>query len=407
MSDESFDRARQLFLAGLDLLGQGQLAQAEQSFVDSLALLPGRVSTLINLAAVRVRLGRPQEAIAAADQVIRQEPDNGDALFQRAEALAQAGHLNDALQGFEHAARHQRAAMPWYRHGQVLQDLQRDDEALASYERALAADPRFAPAWTNKGNILRERSRLPEAAHAFREAVAHGGADPLHDYYLASVSPGAAQAAPTAPPEYVQGLFDAYAEDFDKHVVGVLAYRAPEVLADEIFRIAPGRWFRSVLDLGCGTGLAGLALKSCSDERVGVDLSGQMLRKAEATHCYARLVRQDIAGFLQATETRHDLVVAADVFIYIGELAPAFAGVQRVIEPGGLFCFSLEVLPANAGPDFELQSSLRYAHSESYARRLAAAHGFEVLSMQRAPLRQDQRKAIEGLFFYLRASKPA
>lgn len=408
---ESFERARELFLGGLDQLAQGQLEQAEQAFVDSLALLPGRVSTLINLAAVRVRLGRANEALDAADQVLAQERKNADAWFQRAEALAQLSRLDEALEGFRHAADYNRsAAMPWYRHGQVLQDLQRDDEALGSYDKAVAADPSFAPAWTNKGNILRERSLLDEAAQAFREAIARGGADPLNTYYLASVSDEVQQGAGTAPGQYVEGLFDSYAESFERHVLGVLGYRAHEVLADEILKIAPGRWFHSVLDLGCGTGLCGGLLKTNSERITGVDLSSQMLAQAQATGVYAQLVRQDVAGFLQATDSRYDLVLAADVFIYVGDLAAVFAGVQRAMAPDGLFAFSLELLPAASGDGNEgyaLQSSLRFAHTEGYARRLAATHGLEVIKILRAPLRQDQRKQIEGLFVFLQGKAAA
>jgi predicted TPR repeat methyltransferase len=113
-------------------------------------------------------------------------------------------------------------------------------------------------------------------------------------------------------------------------------------------------------------------------------------------------VHQDIAAFLDTADTRHDLVVATDVFIYIGDLAPVFAGIGRAVDAGGLFCFSVETLPKSKPGDFELQPTLRFAHSEAYARRLAAEHGFEVIDTVRAPLRQDQRQAIDGLFIFLR-----
>ena len=404
VSQDTFEHAREFFAAGLQMLSQGRLAQAEESFLASLALVPDRISTLVNLAAVRVRLGNAQGALEVAEQVLRRERTNADAWFQGGEALALLGRREEALQAFANAAQLDNAAMPWFRHGQVLQDLERDDEALQSYERAIAADPAFAPAWTNKGNILRERSQLAEAAEAFRQAVAHGAADALHAYYLAAVSPDSAQAAASAPSHYVEGLFDAYANGFDRHMLGVLGYRAHEVLAGEVIRLAPARWFHSVLDLGCGTGLCSERLKTCSDQLTVVDLSRQMLEQAEATGRYARLVHTDVESFLESTETRHDLVVAADVFIYIGDLSRVFAGVRRVAEPGGLFCFSLEVAHQEKDADFELQPTLRFAHSERYVRRLAAEHGFEVIGTKHAPLRQDQRKAIDGLFISLRKS---
>ncbi len=398
--EDAFERARQLFVSGLEMLAGERLEEAERSFHASLELLPGRVSTLVNLAAVRVRLARPEQALEATRQLLEIEPRNPEAWFHRAEALARLHRRKEALESFRQAALLSPAAVPWYRHGQILQDLGRDAEALDSYDRALAADSSFAPAWTNKGNILREMSRLPEAEQAFRQAIAHGAADEVHGYYLASVAPGAH--ADAAPGQYVESLFDAYAEDFDRHVVDVLGYCAHEVLAGELFRLMPGRRFGHVLDLGCGTGLCGARLKAISERMTGVDLSSGMLAKAEAGGHYDQLVHQDIAAFLDTADTRHDLVVATDVFIYIGDLAPVFAGIGRAVDAGGLFCFSVETLPKGKPGDFELQPTLRFAHSEAYARRLAAEHGFEVIDTVRAPLRQDQRQAIDGLFIFLR-----
>jgi len=80
-------------------------------------------------------------------------------------------------------------------------------------------------------------------------------------------------------------------------------------------------------------------------------------------------------------------------------LEPVFAGVARVLAPGGLFAFSVEELPGDE--DLRLMPSLRYAHSEAYVRRLTQAHGMQVRHMLRAPIREDQRRPIEGLYVYL------
>jgi predicted TPR repeat methyltransferase len=94
-------------------------------------------------------------------------------------------------------------------------------------------------------------------------------------------------------------------------------------------------------------------------------------------------------------------VVSADVFIYVGALEAVFDGVSRVIEPGGVFCFSVEVAPDDHA--FVLQPSQRYAHSERYLRALAFGHGFEVRSMLHHPIREDQLQPIPGLYVVLSA----
>jgi predicted TPR repeat methyltransferase len=274
-------------------------------------------------------------------------------------------------------------------------------QALDSYDHALAADPGLAQAWSNRGGILREMKRNEEAAEAFRQAMAHGGDPELHRYYLASVS---AQPVPaTAPAHYVETLFDDYADQFDAHLVGMLGYRAHSTLAWHLGALGRGP-FRSALDLGCGTGLCAPFLKPMTARLAGVDLSGQMMEKARALGLYDRLVQADIVEHLQSSDERYDLVTAADVFIYVGDLEPLFAALEKAMEPNGIFCFSAECA-AHEGVDFELLPSLRYAHSGRYLRALAAQHGFDVVQLIHAPIREDQREPIQGMFVYLSRTK--
>jgi predicted TPR repeat methyltransferase len=307
---------------------------------------------------------RPQEALTVADAVLAQEPGNPDALLHRANALLELG---------------------------------RHVQALAAFERLLGIEPTFAAGWSSCGDILRELGRRDEAMHAYRQALAHGANAELIGYYLAAL--GAQGSPAVAPRAYVHALFDGYAGQFEQHLVEVLHYRAHQVLTRPLAALHPGR-FVSVLDLGCGTGLCGPLVKPLADRLVGIDLSAPMLEQARACGAYDDLVQADIAEYLGGTSQRFDLVLAADVFVYIGELAPIFQALAGLMDPGGLFCFSSEVCSAGAR-GFELLPSLRYAHSEPYLRELAQRHGFEVLQLAREPIREDQRQAIDGVFAYL------
>jgi predicted TPR repeat methyltransferase len=246
--------------------------------------------------------------------------------------------------------------------------------------------------------------RKEEAAEAFRQAIAHGADPELHRYYLASVT---AQAVPqTAPAHYVESLFDDYADDFDTHLVGVLGYRAHNTLVRHLEALGRAP-FRRALDLGCGTGLCAPLLKPLTQKLDGVDLSSQMLEKARALGLYDELAQADIVDFLQRSPVRHDLVTAADVFIYVGDLESVFTALARTMDAQGIFCFSAE-WSGDETVDFKLLPSLRYAHSERYLRALAARHGFDMVQLLRAPIREDQRASIAGLFVYLsRQSAPS
>jgi predicted TPR repeat methyltransferase len=362
--DTDFGQAKADFLAGVAAIEAGRFDDAERLFLASLDHVPGRASTLINLAATRLQLGRPVDALEAANQALATEPDDIDATLHRATALAQLG---------------------------------RHDDALRAFDRLLALAPRLAMAWSHRGGILRELGRLDEAARSFEQAVAHGADPGLHAYYLAAV--GAGKAPDTAPATYVRALFDGYAGEFDQHLVGVLGYRAPSVLAAHVGRMSRRR-FDSALDLGCGTGLCGPLLKPAANRLTGIDLSGSMLEKAEALGVYGELVRADIVEYLHSTEHRFDLVVAADVFIYLGDLDPVFAGVRRVLGAGGVFCFSAE-RPTGDIDGFMLLPSLRYAHSQRYLRGLASRHGFEVDRVWQEPIREDQKVPVDALYVSL------
>jgi predicted TPR repeat methyltransferase len=108
----------------------------------------------------------------------------------------------------------------------------------------------------------------------------------------------------------------------------------------------------------------------------------------------------DVVQFLSSAPRRYELVLAADVFIYVGALEPVFGAVANAVEPGGLFCFSVEA--AADDEDYALRPSLRYVHSERYLRTLALQTGFEVLATERHAVREDQQHPIPGLFAWLR-----
>ncbi len=360
--DARFEQARQLFLQGLAHYQAGRFEAADRDFGASLSRLPGRPSTLTNLGATRLKLGRPEEAAQLLQEALQQEPANAEALGLLAAALAELG---------------------------------RREPALAAIRRSLEREPASGAGWQLRATLARELGRLDEAAAAYRQALAHGADAELARFGLAGVQ--AEAAAPTAPPRhYVESLFDAYADGFEEHLAAVLQYQAPQILVRGLAR----QRFGAALDLGCGTGLCAPLLRPRCGRLDGVDLSGRMVERARDGGLYDEVVQDDLAAFLQHTGRRYDLLVAADVFIYVGALERVFEGAARVLEPGGEFCFSLEAADEPHGP--VLRPSLRYAHSGDYIRTLAASCGFELQRIERHDLRIDAGQPVPGLFAWLR-----
>lgn len=410
-----FEAAKQHFLQGLAELKTGALAQAEASFEASLQLLPDRPSTLTNLGAVKLGLGRPAQAVPLLEKACELEPANAQSWGYLGKALGQLQRKPEALNCLEQAARLEPGnAQLWLHCFEAQLELRQLPQALASLDQALALQPGHAAAWGNRGLLLKELGRMQEAAGCFEKAIAAGGDAELLRYYLAGL-PGRANdgPAPAAPPRtYVEGLFNSYADDFQTHLVNNLKYQGHEQLVSRL-QAPPAetaRQYASALDMGCGTGLVGVCIRPQVAYLEGLDLSAVMVARARQSGVYDALFHDDLLGHLKTTPQRYDLVMAADVFIYVGELAAVFAAVHRVLMPGGQFCFTVELAaPGQVGgatraqdTGVRLMPNLRYTHSEAYIRQLAGQSGFAVECIEQHALRQEQRDVLNGLYVYLK-----
>jgi predicted TPR repeat methyltransferase len=197
------------------------------------------------------------------------------------------------------------------------------------------------------------------------------------------------------PQAYVARLFDNYAWRFDKHLIKNLGYRAPALIADALNAVAPGRGFASSLDLGCGTGLMGMALRERVDRLAGVDLSAAMIAKARERGLYDRLMVGDAAAMLGCEPPgSFDLIVAADALVYIGDLAPLFGAAASALTADGLFACSVET---GEGDGFKLEPTMRFAHSPRYVEATAREAGFRPLLIRPASTRREAGADAPGL----------
>ena len=396
MDNSQQAQARQHFVEGIEHFEAGRLAPAQKSFETALSLAPGRPSVLLNLGVTHFRQGHFAEAIPLLQQAGMAEPHQTDAWASLGLAHEALGQWQAAVDALSRAlALDPQLAHLYLARGRCRLRLDAVAPALQDFDRAVAIAPTLAEAWSTRGGLLRELHRLDDAAVCFEKAIEHGADPELHAYYLASVRGTGAPATP--PRQYAEMLFDEYATEFQSHLVGQLQYQAHESLLRPL--IDAGRRYQAVLDLGCGSGLCGSLIQPLAGTLHGVDVSRAMLDQARQLGIYEHLVHADLASFLSDTTRRVDLVLAADVFIYVGDLSAIFQSVRRILEPNGCFAFTVEQPPAEQ--KLHLLPSLRYAHSESYVRQLARDHGFSVRQIFAAPLRYDQRQPITGQYVYL------
>lgn len=260
--------------------------------------------------------------------------------------------------------------------------------------QVLELSPRYAAAWFALGDARERLGERDGAIAAFEQAKA---ADPK-DAHGAALRLARLGATAVAMPEgYVRTLFDGYASGFDTALKEGLSYRGPELLLRAVQASGAKMTFVAALDLGCGTGLGGAAFKPFCGSLVGVDLSPAMLAQARGKNIYRRLAEAEVVAFLAteaAVKARYDLVLAADVYMYLDSLEPVLTAVASVLAPGGLVAFSLET---HDGDGVLLRDTLRYAHGAAHVREALAAAGLTLISLDSASTRTEKGIPVPGL----------
>jgi predicted TPR repeat methyltransferase len=270
--------------------------------------------------------------------------------------------------------------------------------------------PGFATAWFALGAI---RDRLGDRGGAIAAFERASGADPedYHGARLQLARLGATPGAPAMTGPYVRRLFDQYAERYDTSLTEHLSYRGPALLREAVEAVmreaARPMRFDAMLDLGCGTGLAGAAFRPFVDRMVGVDLSPAMIARAEPKGIYDRLVTADLADALAAeaaSAASYQLVLAADVFVYVNDLVPIMAAIARVLASDGVCAFSVET---HSGDGVTLLPTLRYAHGEAYLRTVLRKSGLTPVSLARVAVRSEKGVPVDSLVVVARPSTAA
>jgi predicted TPR repeat methyltransferase len=351
-------------------------------------------SDALERAQALVAAGEAQAAVA----LLRAQLESGGGLLTRlalGRALLAANEIPQALEELREAA----ALAPGIPDavlalGEALLAAGHLPTAIAELQRALRLDPGCKKAQYTLGCAWLEAGETAQARDVL--ATLATSASPLAACAAEKILEAEAmQRAQRASPGYVRHLFDQFSADYDQRMLDVLSYRAHLILRElaELVISAPGNSL-AVLDLGCGTGLAGEAFRDLAKRLDGVDLSPRMIERAREREIYDELWVGDLEIALQRKKRRYDLIVAADTLVYLGDLSGAFAAASSHLRPNGYFLFTVE---AKAGEGFELGPKRRYRHSEAYLREQAACAGLDVMGLVACTPRNEANAPVEGL----------
>ncbi len=258
-------------------------------------------------------------------------------------------------------------------------------------------EPTNASHWLALGELAHIVGRRAAARDAYDKYLAMSPDDAEIGHLLVSLRDE--PAPPRAPDRCIEQLYARFATFYDENMCGELEYRAPACLDAAIAAAVNTRHDLLVLELGCGTGLAGRLLRRRARRLIGIDLSEAMMARAAATGAYDALEVAEITGWLARTDRPpFDLVAACDTLIYFGDLRQVIVPATRHLAAGGWIAFTLE---RDGRYPFCLTDSGRYAHHPDHVREVAEEAGLTVRQLDTVNLRYEYGEPVAGLVVVL------
>lgn len=423
---------------GATLIDLGRPADALKAFRRANEIMPTTAEPLVNMGLAYERLGHMEESPAMPGRTPKPDSSgpahdgkNPDASLQTQNrfdaaiehyrkalsispnfaeahnsmgfALQSQGKLDEATESFQRALSiNPNFADAHYNLGNAYKELRRYEDAEASYRQALNINPDHVKTLNNYGGLLLECGHPDKAMACFQQVIRLDPKNAAASHLIASMTGAGAERAPN---QYIAELFDGFANKFEANLAD-MKYDTPKnlvALVAEFAKPTAEKW--DVLDLGCGTGLVGTVIAPHARQLVGVDLSAGMLAKARDKKLYQRLEKAELLAMMKGeTASSYDVIIAADVFIYVGKLDGIMEEIKRLLRPGGVLAFSVEALGApsseegatDSGKDYQLNSTGRYAHASSYLNKIIQASGFKKHHLTPSDLRLEQGEPVQG-----------
>jgi len=424
------------YIAAFNNLGtvyyaQGKLDDAINYYRKAIAKQPNYVDAYYNLGLALAKKNLFAEAISTYQELLQYAPEHFAARFHLACAFMQQNKIEDALAefitiemaqpyhfetqsnlatcylkqgGFNQAKSHYQNALALrpqdtqilFNLGYIHMQQGFLDTAIQYYQRAVTVDPDLFAAHNNLGVAFLAKQHSGLAMQHFQEALRLQPHNEAVAYTVKMLSQN--QHLLAAPPDYIQSLFDAYADHYESHLLNALDYKLPEIIARTFTQLITSTKKFDILDLGCGTGLCGVPFKQHASSLSGVDLSANMLEIAAQKKLYDALIKSDVTTFLTDKVAQYDLILAGDMLVYSGELDTLFQFISQALRPAGLFVFNAEI---GHSPTFKMNQSGRFSHHKDYLDGLAAKHHFSILSYQEIMTRMQNNEPVYGHLYVL------
>lgn len=377
-------------------LQQGDYLNAIEHYQNRLDFEPEHTDAFFGLGQAYLQNHQMDDAIAAFKKVLILQPKHPEANHYMGNTYLADNNPNTALNYYFRQLENQPMMESYYNIGVLLMHQNRHKESIQYLEQASAMDPDYLPVHINLGALYLKLNRTADAIRHYEASLSIKPNDPEIQHILSALKEG--KTPDQAPKEYLQHLFDQYSPYYDKHLTEALQYKAHELLLNAIKEesdVETHEWI--ILDLGCGTGLCGELFKPYAKKLIGIDISEKMIELADEKNIYDALKVTDVEAALDEFKN-NNLIIAGDVFSYVGKMDAIYQKAYDALKPGGLFAFSVEKTYTEP---YELQKTIRYAHSKTYLDSLAKATQFKTLRFDNIILRKQRNQPVEGYLVVL------
>jgi predicted TPR repeat methyltransferase len=374
----------------------GLLDDAEETLKKALSINAIHPQIHNNLGAIYILKSEYDKAKPYIEKALSLQPDYGDALNNMGEIFKYEHEYDNAIKCY--LASINLSSNNIYAHiglGTLYSNLARYDEAESHLNKALNINHYSTEALFGLGFIHYLKKSYDTAADLFNKTLKINPSHHNAEYLMSAIT--GKNSPDQSPEEYIKKLFDYYADNFDNHLLNDLGYNVPDKML-KVFTDHTEHYNRQhLLDLGCGTGICGDKFHDLFDHLTGVDLSDKMIEKSNEKNFYDELHNCDIGVFLDNYATEYDLVIAADVFVYIGNIAELVKIIYEKQKKNGYFMFSIE--SSFKHNTFHLRDTGRYSHNVSYIKTILGNSLYKIIATVPTTIRNEKGKGIQGVIF--------
>ena len=354
------------FNFALLLFESDRAEEALEHYVTAASLTTSSNDLYYNLAICQKQCGLYKQSIESYHRALELDPDDTDTLYN----LAGCYHIVNKF-----------------------------EDAINCYESLLKKKPQHQSALNNLAYIFHKVGKIEQAELYYKQLLKVNPDHVSAGHMLASITGNHRSSAPLS---YIKEVFDSYSDHYEDSLTNKLQYSLPDKLNRMVSGSSGQKQFNQLLDLGCGTGLVGESFRKSVGTLHGVDLSPNMIKIADNKKIYDLLITNNLDDAIAKMEKEsYDLLIAADVFTYIGEIKNLLKSLYEVGTLNCFFYFSVEDLSDDAG-QIVLRESGRFAHSRSYLRLTAESAGWHIFQVETINLRKERGNWIKGAVYAMK-----